>query len=137
VESFTGLSLVTRNARFTDAWPHCGALMLPAWPLTVTEVRALTTEGVATTMAASQWRLRDDSRPAVVSVLSRPAGAATIEVRFTAGFGAPAEVPAALRLAVLSLAAQWYDTRGVEPDENETLPGAVRRLLSPWRGLRL
>ncbi|ABF64400.1 hypothetical protein TM1040_1667 [Ruegeria sp. TM1040] len=56
---------------------------------------------------------------------------APITVQFTCGFGAAADVPANLKLAVKALAATWYETRTTEP--SEALPMGVEALIRPYR----
>ena len=60
-------------------------------------------------------------------------------ITFTAGYGAPAEIPAAIRQAMLLLIAHWYENRaavslGTSPS---ALPMAVDALLAPYRRIRL
>ncbi|MBB1493213.1 phage head-tail connector protein [Paracoccus sp. MC1854] len=63
--------------------------------------------------------------------LGRPAA-----ITFTAGYGAPADVPAAIRQAMLLLITQGYEHRQVTGAET-TLPFAVEALLAPYRRIRL
>lgn len=63
--------------------------------------------------------------------LGRPAA-----ITFTAGYGAPAEVPAAIRQAMLLLVTQWYEHRQVT-GTGTALPFAVEALLAPYRRIRL
>ncbi|WP_333848548.1 head-tail connector protein [Phaeobacter italicus] len=56
---------------------------------------------------------------------------APITVQFTCGFGAAADVPANLKLAINALAATWYETRSAQPDE--ALPMGVEVLIRPYR----
>lgn len=57
------------------------------------------------------------------------------QVTFTTGFGAAAsDVPPALRVAVMLLAAHWYEHReGAEGMNIETVPLSVDRLITPYR----
>lgn len=60
-------------------------------------------------------------------------------ITFTAGYGAPADVPAAIRQAMLLLIGHWYEHReavslGASPS---ALPMAVDALLAPYRRIRL
>ncbi|MBB1493313.1 phage head-tail connector protein [Paracoccus sp. MC1854] len=57
-------------------------------------------------------------------------------ITFTAGYGAPAEVPAAIRQAMLLLVTQWYEHRQITGTGN-ALPFAVEALLAPYRRVRL
>ena len=57
-------------------------------------------------------------------------------ITFTAGYGAPAEVPAAIRQAMLLLVAHWYDHRDAAPDRS-ALSMAVDALIAPFRRMHL
>lgn len=59
-----------------------------------------------------------------------------IEVDFEAGFGDAGAVPDDLKLAVKMLAAQGYQLRNGEGDE-DVFPREVDDLLTPYRGVRL
>ncbi|QFG38456.1 putative phiE125 gp8 family phage protein [Paracoccus pantotrophus] len=63
--------------------------------------------------------------------LGRPAA-----ITFTAGYGAPSDVPAAIRQAMLLLVTQWYEHRQVT-GTGTALPFAVEALLAPYRRIRL
>lgn len=63
--------------------------------------------------------------------LGRPAA-----ITFTAGYGAPADVPAAIRQAMLLLVTQWYEHRQVT-GTGTALPFAIEALLAPYRRVRL
>ncbi len=53
-----------------------------------------------------------------------------VRITFTAGYGAAAsDVPAALRVAVMMLAAHWYDNR----EGHGEIPPAVAALAAPYR----
>lgn len=74
-----------------------------------------------------------DQRPLLRSTTGygRPAA-----ITFRAGYGAPADVPAAIRQAMLLLVTQWYEQRQVT-GTGVTLPFAVEALLAPYRRIRL
>ena len=74
-----------------------------------------------------------DQRPLLRlrSGLGRPAA-----ITFTAGYGAPADVPAAIRQAMLLLVTQWYEHRQVT-GTGTALPFAVQAMLAPYRRIRL
>ncbi|WP_062562673.1 head-tail connector protein [Paracoccus aminovorans] len=63
--------------------------------------------------------------------LGRPAA-----ITFTAGYGAPSDVPAAIRQTMLLLVTQWYEHRQVT-GTGTALPFAVEALLAPYRRIRL
>lgn len=74
-----------------------------------------------------------DQRPMLrpTAGLGRPAA-----ITFTAGYGAPADVPAAIRQAMLLLVTQWFEHRQVT-GAGTALPFAVEALLAPYRRIRL
>lgn len=63
--------------------------------------------------------------------IGRPAA-----ITFTAGYGMPEQVPAAIRQAILLLVAAWYDHRATPADTSAT-PIAVDALIAPFRRQRL
>lgn len=62
-----------------------------------------------------------------------------VEIAFTAGYGAAADVPAAIRQAMLLLIGQWYDNREAVTvgAAGSPMPMAVDALLAPYRRVRL
>ena len=74
-----------------------------------------------------------DQRPLLRPITGLGRSAA---ITFTAGYGAPAEVPAAIRQAMLLLVTQWYEHRQVT-GTGTALPFAVEALLAPYRRIRL
>ena len=66
-----------------------------------------------------------------ISGFGRPAA-----ITITAGYRTPADVPAAIRQAMLLLVAHWFDHRNAAPDRS-ALPMAVDALLAPFRRMRL
>lgn len=142
-------SLVTQSFRLAlDAWPHPLtrlAFALPRPPLrSVDAVRTFDAAGAATLWPAASYT-SDGS--AVPGRLVRQPGAnwptpgraiAGIEIDFTAGYGAPADVPAALRRALLLRLAHLFEHREAAPAEaNALLPLGYDALLAPYRRVRL
>ncbi len=74
-----------------------------------------------------------DQRPLLRPITGLDRSAA---ITFTAGYGAPTEVPAAIRQAMLLLVTQWYEHRQVT-GTGTALPFAVEALLAPYRRIRL
>ena len=62
-----------------------------------------------------------------------------VAITFTAGYGAAADVPAAIRQAMLLLVGQWYDNREAVTvgAAGSPMPMAVDALLAPYRRVRL
>ena len=155
VESLTGRALIARNFRETlDGWPlrrfsASGTAFAIARPplAAVTEVRVRDHAGDELIWDAAEYRVDLDSDPGRLIALApfgfpRPGKrAASVEIDFTAGYGASADdVPAPLREAILLYAGRLY-ARGDAPEaalRGEGDPGeTVMRLLNPYRSRRL
>ncbi len=143
VEAQSGLRLINQQWRILlDDWPD-GHLTLPLTPVNaVQSIRVLGTESV--TLDADQYRLEKDTRPARLVFIGndfpRPQRAALgIEINVQVGFGARAEdVPADLQLAVLKLAAHWYDVDDWSQNSSEqALPSEVALIVNAHRVTRL
>ena len=114
VEQQSGLRLMTQSWRvLLDDWPQ-GVCELPVAPVqAVTSVKLPGDPEHA--LAASDYRLQTNLLPPQIRFLGnhlpRPQQPECgIHINLTVGFGpAAADVPDDLRLAVLQLAAHWYD----------------------------
>lgn len=114
VEAQSGLRLIHQVWRMMlDDWPLDG-LTLPVSPVTkVLGVRLLGDS--VTALSPSDYRLERDTNPMRIyfigNHLPRPQYSEFgIQLDFQVGFGAKADaVPEDLKLAVLKLAAHWYD----------------------------
>ncbi len=83
------------------------------------------------TSAGAAWiRFHDTfAWPAVAQDVAFPVWA-----NITCGFGAPADVPAQIKLAIKMLVAMWFENReAAQPRGLDELPLSVRALISPWR----
>lgn len=102
-----------------DAWPCNGVIRIPRPPLqSVTSVTYTDSAGAVTTWSSSDYIVAGDKIPGEIvpgygltwpSTTLYPREA--IRVRYTAGFGAAADVPQSLRQAVLLLVGTWYENR--------------------------
>lgn len=153
IEAETGLALIARSYRETlDAWPArrlsaCGqAVRVLRGPLiSVEAVRTYARDGAVTLWDPAEYRVETGEPGRIIAVYPfsppqpwRTAGG--IEIDFTAGVAtSPADVPAALREAILRLAAQSYAT--AEPAESAQRGAALSQdvagLVRPWRRVRL
>ena len=141
LESETGLALMTQKWRLClDAWPRCGVVLLLKSPVTTIEaVTVYDGGGEPRALDVSGALLDGRARPARLCLANppRPVRAMNgIEIDFTAGFGdAAAEVPNALRQAILLHVAAMYELRGAVAVANQpaSLPAGYDRLLRPFR----
>jgi uncharacterized phiE125 gp8 family phage protein len=134
VEAWTGRALVTRRVLETrDAWgaQAGGAVRLALAPLGA--VHAVRVAGADGAMIAQGGERRVDLEGRVwLSGLPAPARAlGGIEIEYDAGYGAAADVPGALRQAVLAVVAALYD------DRTEQGFAAARALARPFERVRL
>lgn len=147
VSHLDGYSGVLGRALVTQTWQQdfsgfCSKLRLPVGDLiAVTGVTYYDTSNAQQTLASSVYTAFTDSlgpyvtlKPDQVwpSIYSR---ADAVRVTWTAGYGAAAAVPPAIKQAALLLIAHWYDNRsGVAVGETPTeMPLAVNSLLAPFR----
>lgn len=147
VEQSLGLALLNQRwTLFLDRWPQRNVLTLPRWPLRRVEaVRVHQAGGAVAILEPAEYFVDAHSRPARLILRegrSRPTpgrAANGIEIAFEAGFGPqPADAPEPLRLAILLLAAAWYEDRAPAAIESQlVLPTAVRGLLAPYAERRL
>lgn len=143
IEARTGKALLARMFLLRlERWRGAGqGQTLPVAPVvSITSVRLDDGAGHATDLAPSRWRLvRDMSRPRLEGLGGLPAIAegGHVEIRFEAGFGAWADVPADLAQAVLLLAAEFHERRHSGGDDLPALPMAVQVLIERWRTVRI
>jgi|LGVF01.2.fsa_nt_gb uncharacterized phiE125 gp8 family phage protein len=144
VETVTGRKLVSQVWRgYLQAWPLSGEpIMLPYGRIvSVDEFNWLDVDGNDHTLTASTDYLPAviGPEPQVIPITSWPSEALfivdPIRIKFTAGFGTPAEVPDDLRHAISMLAAHWYENREstITGTMISKVPMAFDSLVSPWR----
>jgi uncharacterized phiE125 gp8 family phage protein len=141
-----GRCMVTQTWRQgLSAWPPSGQILLPypdVDPDTV-EVTFRDSDDAEQTLPDGQFEVIEDIRGAVVSFrrsFTSPAVSddrqAPVSVTFAAGFGAAADVPVALKAAVLLLVGDLYENREdtvVGQVQVAELPLSASRLIAPWR----
>lgn len=134
-----GRCLVTQTWRQDfDAFAH--VMRLPLLAAGVTTVVHFDDAGASTTVDGANYELQDDALGSFVRFTddySLPSGSAetrAARITFTAGYGAAADVPAALKVAILLLVGQWYFNRETTgPSDKVELPFAVSALITPYR----
>lgn len=142
IERQTGKVLLHRSFRMMlGDWHSPGGQALPVAPVShVSTVRIVRHDRTRHEIGADRWQLVQDVmrpviRPAGRALPCPPAGG-QIEVRMTAGFASEwADIPGDLALAVLILAAQYYEDRSDDVPRH-VLPAAVNRLIEGWRTVR-
>jgi uncharacterized phiE125 gp8 family phage protein len=152
IEAALALALITQSWSWTfDRWPRRASVELPVSPVQQINAVTVVQAGGAATMPSSAYIL--DGHGIGARLIARdnwpqPSIAALgVEIRLVAGFGTtPADVPAAIRQALLVLAAHWHSRRDADGRCNGTAAGApscgplppdVNDLLAPYRRSRL
>jgi uncharacterized phiE125 gp8 family phage protein len=144
-EAFCRRRFVTQRWRATlDAFP-AGALVLPHPPLVSVEtVTYVDRDGIVQTLDANAYVVRTAETPGKIVPaygtcwpVAR-AVADAVAVEFTCGYGAPADVPEAIRRAVLLLVGTLYAHREsvVTGTIATELPHTAEWLLGPYRVVR-
>lgn len=118
-QGLLGRCMVTQTWRLDAPDGVSGSVVLP-FP-DVVAVAATDADGAAVAVA-----LREGAGGTVV-MLDR----AAVKIDMTAGFGAAADVPEALKVAILILAGDLYEGRTSQATEGTK--GAVDRLIGPYR----
>lgn len=148
VENVTWRSLVTQTLELTlDAWPRCGHIDVPRPPLqSVTSITYTDAAGTETVWPSALYQVVTQGTPARIvpaygeswpTAASGSLRAANgIAVRYVAGYGDAAAVPALLKAAILLLVGHWYENREaviVGAGLTATpLPMAVESILSDY-----
>lgn len=144
VEAASGRALIDRTWRVILAgWPASGRLRLPISPVRdVLALRTRSVDGQPTPLPVGAVGIEAASDPPALW-LRQPLptsgfGPEEIEIDLLAGYGpAPEQTPQGLRLAVLRLAAGWFENRGDAGGEPARLPPAIMALVAPHRLARL
>jgi uncharacterized phiE125 gp8 family phage protein len=148
IEGTTGRALLSQSWRVVvDDWPAAGLVRLPIAPLiSLTAITAYDGDGNPSTLSLSGVLWDAIASP---TVLFLPAGFGAgvllrdrqgIEIDYVAGFGSdPADVPATLRQALLTLVAYWFENRDAVllAGTGSIVPAGIDMLLGPYRSVRL
>ncbi|WP_454914989.1 head-tail connector protein [Xanthobacter sediminis] len=142
-----GRALVTQTWRQSlAAFPADGVIRLPLAPVsTVVQITCRDAEGAEQMLDPSAYSgpLADGLGPYVrLAPGPRPATARrddAVSVDFIAGYGGPADVPPAIRHAILLLVGHWYAVREPVNIGNITsnLDFSVTALLAPYRRISI
>ncbi|MCG3135063.1 MAG: hypothetical protein HMLKMBBP_02566 [Planctomycetes bacterium] len=139
-EAFCRRRFVTQRWRATFARFPDGALLLPHPPLASVEgVSYVDTAGVAQVLAPADYTVRIAETPGEVVPAYGKSWPATrdvpdaVAVDFTCGYGDPADVPDAVKRAVLLLVGTLYANReSVAPTVMQAVPHTAEWLLGPF-----
>lgn len=164
VEEYTGLALITQTWTLTlDHWPNdreqwwdgvkqgslkelwasgrASMVLLPRYPLQT--VDSITADGTAVTIADTF--ITDTSQRPGRLVIKRGAAwptvidnAAGIVIEYTSGYGANAtDVPAALRLAIIQMAAYMFEHRGDCDTDDAMMKSGAKSLMNTYKAAKL
>lgn len=144
IEHITRRAICTQTwDLYLDDWPDGDAIEIPLPPLqSITSVKYYDDDNTEATFASTNYIVDVASDPGRIvlygdaswpSTVLRPANG--IIIRFLAGYGAAADVPTALKQAILLLGAHFYENReSVVVGKIATLlPQAVNALIWPYR----
>ncbi len=143
VERISWHGLLTQTWELVlDRWPACDAIELPHPPLqSVTSVKYTDSNGVETTWSAANYVVDTDSVPGRIVLgfnvawplfVLQPTGG--IRIRYVAGWTSAANVPQALKQAMLLLVGHWYENReDTGKAATDTIARGVADLLRSFR----
>jgi len=141
VEGYCGKAVLERAFVLrVGAWRELSRQILPLAPVSAVMRLAIRDRlGAEVVIDPGSYQLiRDDMAPMVISagyMMPRIPLAGQAEIGFLAGYGDWGAVPGDIALAVLMLAAAYYEAR--DAGGAAALPGAVSGLLARYRNLRL
>ena len=136
IEQATRNCLLQQTWRFGfDVWPSSLMLRLPLAPLlSLSAVTVMDGAGNRMAQNLANFQINPTSMPPTVQSKSMPpisaASEGGIQLAAVFGYGTTAtSVPQALRVSVLMVLSQFYETRGLG---DSTLPASVRTLIAPF-----
>jgi uncharacterized phiE125 gp8 family phage protein len=144
-ENTTQRALLTQTLEMRlDAWPASRVWLPRPHAATIVSVKYTPYGGTEQTLASAAYALRTGTDPGqlIFDRLLLPGDAlatlaAPIAIRYTAGYGLAAAVPAAIKQAMLLMIGHWYANREAVSIGNVTneVPMAAQYLLQPYRVL--
>ena len=138
--------LIAQQWRVSDtAWPADRHISLPVMPLiSIDAVRALDAADNPTAVPANEYSVEPEAGIVIINAgaaaLAPALSAHGYEIDFTAGFGAAgADVPHALRQAIVMLVTHWFENRSAFTIGSELVatPHGVHTLIAPYRRMNL
>lgn len=144
VEAQSGAALLVQQWKWTlDAWPSTRILVPPIGPLrSLDAVQVAGAAGVLVAVPSASFQVDAVGARGRIAVTGPvPAPATTlggIVLTVKVGLAAtPADVPPAIRQALLITLAHLHEGRGDAADADGPVPPPARALLAPWRQRRL
>ena len=140
VNGYLNKALVTQRWAYTVRSPYNGQILLPLLPaIDLVSITYYDTDNVQQTATLSDFGLYTDGYEAIVQPLTNIEWFSTYErpdaitITYDAGFGAAADVPPVLKLAIKHLISSWYENREViGSDKLQELPFSVTNLINPY-----
>lgn len=141
VEARGGLALIAQGWRLTLPKAPQGPLVLPRAPVFALDgVYRLAKGGAAAPLdpALYDYEIGRSGRLALSGGAFPERSVGALRIDFSAGWADASSVPEELKLAVLMLAAHFYENRaGAAAERVFATPLAVDALIAPWREMRL
>lgn len=144
IEARTGKVLIEREYSWVlTRWRDPGVQVLPVAPVrSLISVTLIDRLGDSTVVDGEAYRLEADmQRPRLVGVgghLPWIPGEGSVDLKFTAGFGANwTDIPADLRQAMFLLAAHYYEYRHETALQGGCMPFGVTSLIERYRPVRM
>lgn len=139
LEHWTQFCTATYDEYFDD-WPACRFMLRKNPVITVSSVKYTDSSGVAQTVASTVWEQAVESGRGIVRLKydqSWPSGNRghddDIVIRYTAGYGLPAAVPAPIKHAIRLWLADSYDYCGsMVPLTLNNAPKTVESLMAAY-----
>lgn len=148
VESVTRRAMIDQNWRVVlDSWPQSGEIRLPIGPFrALIAVTVYDQADSATSLSLAQFLPETAGAPGRIILPGHVEGAPllrerfAIEVDYTAGYGASgADVPSALKQAMLTLVGHWFENREavLMAGSGAIVPHGFDALVQPYRQVGL
>ncbi len=137
-----GRAIVNQDWKITAAlWPSFG-FVLPFGDVSAATIKYVDVSGLEQTLPDTDYEIVETATGAMIryrNTFDRPALSndtlEAIQITFTTGYGADAtKVPPSIKVAILLLAAHWYENReATSALDIRKMPHAVDALITPHR----
>lgn len=138
IELQTQRALITQTWKLSlDQFPTNKTVYIPLSSLRLVEgITYYDTTGATQTLPATDYYVDSDNDPGrvvlvdTVATYDRPSA---VQIQFQAGYGSAADVPQAIKQAMLLLIGHWYENREAVGEVGGPIAFAVDALLTPYR----